>query len=140
MAIRSRLKALAKKMIFGSSSTTPPTPTPPVKSSPSFQHNPVKTEATMDETPQDNEPSAASAPATATESSATESPATETVVEETATSSAEVAMDPSEASYVFDVVDLFPATCPHCEASSNNNWIRIENKFACGACEEPFAA
>lgn len=134
MAIRSRLKALAKKMIFGSSNTTPPTPPrPPVNSSPSFQQSPVTTEATMDETPQEEPPEVAPEPII-------EPPRTETVVVDTDTTSMEATVNPSEASYVFDVIDLFPATCPHCEASSNNNWIRIENKFACGACEEPFAA
>ena len=132
MALRSRLKALAKKMIFGTSSTTSPTPpTPPVKSSPSFQQSPVTTEATMDDTPDVNEPTAATEPT---------NPTTETVIEEIETTSTEATVDPGEASFVFDVVDLFPDTCPHCEASSNNNWIRIENRFACGACEEPFAA
>lgn len=147
MAIRSRLKALAKQIIFGSSNTTTPTPhTPPVKSSPNFKQSPVTTEATMDppKEPIETRPPVSesiSQPEELTvESPVVEPPVVESPVEDTLVAPEQVTKDLSEASYVFDVVDLFPATCPHCDASSNNNWIRIENKFACGACEEPFAA
>ena len=137
MAIRSRLKALAKKMIFGSSSTSSPTPpTPPVKSSPSFQQTPVKTEAAMDP-PKTTEKT--TTPTTNDAVSPSEELNVETPVEESQAASETSNLDPNEASYVFDIVDLFPEACPHCGASSTNNWIRIENKFACGSCEAPYA-
>ena len=107
MAIRSRLKALAKKMIFGSSSTSSPTPpTPPVKSSPSFQQTPVKTEAAMDP-PKTTEKTPA--PTTNDAVSPSEELNVETPVEESQAASETSNLDPNEASYVFDIVDLFPA-------------------------------
>ena len=50
----------------------------------------------------------------------------------------EAGADSEEASFIVEVVDLFPETCPHCGASSHNNWIRIENKFACESCETAY--
>ena len=58
------------------------------------------------------------------------------VAESDASTNAEADLD--EAAFIVEVVDLFPETCPHCGASSHNNWIRIENKFACGSCEAAY--
>ena len=58
--------------------------------------------------------------------------------DDTADKSAVTETDLEAASYVFEITELFPETCPHCGASSRNNWIRIENKFACGSCEAAY--
>ncbi len=138
MAIRKRLKAKIKSLLGQSSTPSTSTPTTkPYVPKPTFEQPTVSTQTTstvptVDEpstTPVDNEKQTQSALPTE------EASASEII---TPASSAPSEADISEATFTFEVVDLFPAECPHCEASSNNNWIRIENKFACGSCETAY--
>jgi len=42
------------------------------------------------------------------------------------------------ATYVFEIKNLFPESCPSCEESSRNNWFWKDGSFACGSCEEHY--
>ena len=42
------------------------------------------------------------------------------------------------ATYVFEITNLFPESCPSCEESSRNNWFWKDGAFACGSCEEHY--
>ena len=143
MAIRSRLKSLVKQMIFGSpSGSSQPSYTPPVTPAPTFSQKPVSTQATVDPAPPAEPVTEPPVIETATTTDTSDEPRVDAGVDtgEEVHKGEAISIDDSEASYIFDVVDLFPSNCPSCDASSQNNWIRIENKFACGSCEEPYAA
>lgn len=149
MAIRSRIKSLIKRTLFSSStseSTHQPTPDP-------FKKEPVKTEPVVSAnkvvaTPKDLQvpnPSSAVAPEiTKSDDSAVEPSEEKNTVETTELGEATDAIveiseeDKAKASFIVKVEHMFPETCSNCGASSYGNWIRVENKFACGSCENVY--
>ena len=151
MAIRARIKSKIKSLLFGASSSPSPSVnhSAPAVSKTTFVPPTVSTNAesssknagtkpTAEETPASNTDSPAvvsDVPETSASADSNESSAKGTVEPEPSTN-AEADLD--EAAFIVEVVDLFPETCPHCGASSHNNWIRIENKFACGSCEAAY--
>ena len=135
MAIRARIKSKIKSFLFGSSTSTKSTvATSPPPKSPAFESPVVSTQATQ--TTKDKVEPAVSKVDSAKEdvSSASSNPATDDATVEENSSKALTEEDKNEAAFVIEITELFPATCPHCEVSTDNNWIRIENKFACGSC------
>ena len=151
MAIRARLKSKIKSILFGSStSSTTNANSSAVNradssvSKTTFVAPSVSTSATKSTSSSE---SASVADTTENEKIQSTAEIVEPVVtnKEPNTSSSteelpdtQSGVDDSEASFVFEVEELFPETCPHCGASSHNNWIRIENKFACGSCEAAY--
>ena len=156
MAIRSRIKSKIKSLIFRDSTRTSPSvdntaqtiskttftapnvstsAQHPVQSSKEATTNTEKNIAdTISDVTEPATPSLEYSETTSAEDS-TDSAAQDSIEIE---SSADVEADLEGATFIVEVVDLFPETCPHCGASSHNNWIRIENKFACGSCEAAY--
>ena len=148
MAIRARIKSKIKSILFGSStkSSNNGNQTSTTVSKTTFVAPSVSTDASQSET--NTAESTTTVNASAKE---TTHPTVETTnVPEVTTAEAnesdaveqssdtQSSVDDTEASFVFEIEELFPETCPHCGASSRNNWIRIENKFACGSCEAAY--
>ena len=153
MAIRARIKTKIKSLLFGSS-TAPTTSinntpqsvekttvektsfVPPIVSTNAEHSVEVehKVEPDVKETNANGTPPTISEPPTETPSTA------ETTHQNTAIEgiSSEPESNAEEATFIVEISELFPETCPHCGASSHNNWIRIENKFACGSCEAAY--
>ena len=148
MAIRARIKTKIKSLIFGSSTA----PTTSIKSTPQSVEKtafvpPVVSTKVQHSVEVENKPEPDAKETNADETppaipeSSTETPSTAEVTDQH-TAVEEVSPEPESdtegASFIFEVTELFPETCPHCGASSHNNWIRIENKFACGSCEAAY--
>ena len=158
MAIRARIKSKLKSLLFGSSASAsqstvqsspapqttfvPPSVSTAATSSSSVAKDKNTTEAAqkVDDQPTQEEMEAEGNVTLSTDHDAATQTSDETKPEaqDTAESSSVTEADIEGASFVFEVTELFPATCPHCGASSQNNWIRIENKFACGSCEAAY--
>ena len=150
MAIRARIKSKIKSLLFGASSSPSPSVnhTAPTVSKTTFVPPTVSTSAESSTNKENGSqapeqktvvdevktsPAVSDAPGTTAE---TDDTPAQQVAESDASANAEADLD--EAAFIVEVVDLFPETCPHCGASSHNNWIRIENKFACGSCEAAY--
>ena len=148
MAIRARIKTKIKSLLFGSS-TAPTTSinntpqsvektafVPPIVSTNAEHSVEVENKAEPDakETNAGETPPTISEPPTETQSTAETTHQNKTVED----IPSEPESDAEEASFFVEITELFPETCPHCGASSHNNWIRIENKFACGSCEATY--
>ncbi len=143
MAIRARIKSKIKSLLFGTPKKEVVNPTPPAPQS--FTAPTVSTTATSSVTQGSavQQPQSDDAPADLT--SKTTQSSEKSVVENTetpetpnATVEEPAEIDTENATFIIEVTELFPEVCPHCEASSHNNWIRIENKFACGSCETAY--
>lgn len=152
MAIRARIKSKIKSILFGSSTTSSNNAssnsvnqTSTTVSKTTFVTPSVSTAASQSDTSTTEPPSTVDTadkqtltpPTVETPASASEEKI-ETDTVEPSSADEQSHVDDSEASFVFEVEELFPETCPHCGASSHNNWIRIENKFACGSCEAAY--
>lgn len=156
MAIRARLKSKIKSLIFGTSGSPATSTTNPSQTVTKTTFVPPTVSTTAVPSMKDANGSNSEEPELNTESSTEPISSISSTVESTVDASApdealpqtdtsskeeqeiEVGADSEEASFIVEVVDLFPETCPHCGASSHNNWIRIENKFACGSCETAY--
>ena len=153
MAIRARLKSKIKSILFGSSTNSShksssnsvnQTSTPVSKTT--FVAPSVSTVASQNDTrSKELELDAPSSDKQTTSLTVETEPTPEVPTAETnesatveQSSDEQSSIDDSDASFVFEVEELFPENCPHCGASSHNNWIRIENKFACGSCEAAY--
>ena len=152
MAIRSRLKSVIKKALFGAQKSTTPisreTSPPPTST---FSTPNVSTEATIKA-----DSSLNSSPVKSSDTPTKQTPVEPTkpltsdsivnndkdlVVEESieldgATEATEESQE--KPSFTFEITDLFPAVCGHCGDKTFNNWIRVESKFACESCGEVF--
>jgi hypothetical protein len=137
MAIRARIKSKIKSLLFGSSTSTKSTvATPPSTQQPAFESPVVSTQATQTTIPKTD---AKSTPVTSKVDSAADNSgarASKGVPEDASAQENEglTEEDTTEAAFIVEVTELFPATCPHCDTSTDNNWTRIENKFACSSC------
>ena len=136
MAIRARIKSKIKSLLFGSSTSTKSTvATPSSTQQPAFESPVVSTQATQTTTPKTD---AKSTPITKVDSASDDSGSRSSKdVPEDASAQENQGLtedDTTEATFIVEVTELFPVTCPHCDTSTDNNWIRIENKFACGSC------
>jgi len=158
MAIRARIKSKLKSLLFGSSASAsqtavqsspapqttfvPPSVSTAATSSPSVTSvdNTTQTAQKVEEQRAQEEIETADNTTLSTDQDATTQTSDEadTEARNTAESSTVSEVDVDGAAFIFEVTELFPATCPHCDASSQNNWIRIENKFACGSCEAAY--
>jgi hypothetical protein len=152
MAIRSRLKSVIKKALFGAQKSNTPTnrdSSPPPTST--FSTPNVSTEATI-KTEQSLNTSFVEESDTTTKQTIVEptkplpseqgdTKDQELIVEESVEldGASEPSADGEEKpSFVFEITDLFPEICGHCGDKTFNNWIRIESKFACESCGEVF--
>ena len=152
MAIRARIKSKLKSLLFGSSTNTstnavqsspPPQTTfvpPNVSTTAASSSKPNKTDVTESVQKVEEQPAPESASSIQNDASEPTSSSEDSSAQgdDTADNPAVTETDLEAASYVFEITELFPETCPHCGASSQNNWIRIENKFACGSCEAAY--
>ena len=158
MAIRARIKSKLKSLLFGSSASAsqnavqsspapqttfvPPSVSTAATSSSSVTKDKNTTEAaqkTDDQPAQEEIEVEGSVDLSTGHDVATQtSDEANADAQDTAESSSITEADIEGASFIFEVTELFPATCPHCGAGSQNNWIRIENKFACGSCEAAY--
>ena len=155
MAIRSRIKSKIKSILFGTSTPASTSTGYGGVTEPSFVPPSVNTEAThvatgtasstsneVSESPETHSQNTVVQPdgetTAPTNEAATETAGTTSKESKTSLSSEPEAVDTTGASFIVEVSELFPSNCPHCEATSHNNWIRIENKFACGSCEEAY--
>lgn len=158
MAIRARIKSKLKSLLFGSSASAsqtgvqsspapqttfvPPSVSTAATSSSSVTSDNNTTEAAQkveNQPAQEETKSERDTPISTEHDAATQAlDEANAETEDTAESSSLTEADTEGASFIFEVTELFPATCPHCGASSQNNWIRIENKFACGSCEAAY--
>ena len=129
MAIRARIKSKIKSFLFGSSTSTKSTVATSPPKPPAFESPVVSTQASQTAKP-------TVTPVVSKVDSAKEdaSAAAEDATVQENNSEVLTEADHNEAAFIIEVTELFPATCPHCEVSTDNNWIRIENKFACGSC------
>lgn len=134
MAIRARIKSKIKSFLFGSSTSTKSTVATSPPKPPAFESPVVSTQASQTAKPTvtpvvskvDSAKEDASAPSS--------NPVAEDATVQENNSEVLTEADHNEAAFIIEVTELFPATCPHCEVSTDNNWTRIENKFACGSC------
>ena len=136
MAIRARIKSKIKSLLFGSSTSTKSTvASTPSSQPPAFESPVVSTQATQTTTSKvdhiiskvDSAADAGSSTGVKEDSSAQEK-GSEDITKD----------DQMEAAFIVEVNELFPATCAHCDTGTDNNWIRIENKFACASCETAY--
>ena len=156
MAIRSRLKSKIKSLIFGpssspSTSTTSTNHTSQTVTKTTFVPPDVSTNAV----PSTKETNGFDGAKTEIDTESSTEPVLKVVdtsidvstpdeelhpheSSQTDEQEVEVGADTEEATFVIEVVDLFPAICPHCGASSHNNWNRIESKFVCGSCDTAY--
>ena len=133
MAIRARIKSKIKSFLFGSSTSTKSTVATPPKQ-PAFESPVVSTQATQTTKPTVEPVVSKVDSAKEDTSSPSSNPVTEDATVQENSSEVLTEEDKNEAAFIIEITELFPATCPHCEVSTDNNWIRIENKFACGSC------
>lgn len=151
MAIRARIKSKIKSLLFGTSSTTQSEPVSPVPTPQSFTPPTVSTAASTTSTVSEQKNASETSVDSPTPTTSVKKSDTQTINEEhnagkqetldstsKAPSEEPAELDAKNASFIIEITDLFPEACPHCEASSHNNWIRIENKFACGSCETAY--
>lgn len=150
MAIRSRLKKRLKTLLGRNHTpeetspiSTPPPPPPKPEPEPKINLEPVSPslevsapeeakEEPIEETPIEE----VVAPEIETPEEQTPEPIEEAEPEESAESAPEESTDGAAA--VFEIKNLFPESCPSCEAPSHNNWKWFEGAFVCGSCDEEY--
>ena len=149
MAIRSRIKSKIKSLLFGakanssngtnsngedqtSSTVSKTTFVPPNVSTQASNNNASTRSVNVEEKHIDTTPTVSDTLNEIVSDGSSAATTEQTADEE------QSHIDDAEATFIIDIEELFPATCPHCGASSHNNWIRIENKFACGSCETAY--
>ena len=165
MAIRTRIKSFIKRTILSQSTpstsknvTPDPFPKSEKRTSPSFTAPTPTSTVTANESPSKDAASVQTASSTEdskpnpnlTNESNPNPPATsESTISEVSTSDIQdnaqddakegiSQTDKANAAYIVNVVNIFPESCPNCGASSFGNWIRIDNKFACGPCNSVY--